>query len=50
MCGTLEYMSPELIQANGYGKDVDWWAVGILIYEMLYGFTPFDSNRLDKIK
>ena len=44
-CGTPEYFAPELIRPGGYGKDVDWWAIGILIFEMLYGKTPFCSSR-----
>ena len=39
--GTHEYLAPELISGNGHGSDVDWWAFGVLIYELLYGRTPF---------
>ena len=41
VCGTPEYFAPELMSDQGYSRDVDWWAVGILIYEMLCGNTPF---------
>ncbi|KAK1439711.1 hypothetical protein QVD17_05531 [Tagetes erecta] len=39
--GTHEYLAPELITGNGHGNGVDWWAFGVLIYELLYGTTPF---------
>ncbi|XP_071696518.1 serine/threonine-protein kinase WAG1-like [Rutidosis leptorrhynchoides] len=39
--GTHEYLAPELINGNGHGNGVDWWAFGVLIYELLYGSTPF---------
>ncbi|KYQ88168.1 putative protein serine/threonine kinase [Tieghemostelium lacteum] len=45
MCGTLEYTSPEMIQGKNYGKAVDWWAIGILMYDMLIGKPPFESKN-----
>lgn len=41
MCGTSEYMAPEIILGGGHGKGVDWWAFGILCYEMLVGQPPW---------
>lgn len=45
LCGTPEYLAPELVIGKGHNKGVDYWALGILIYEMLVGYSPF-SDRL----
>ena len=45
-CGTAEYLAPEVILRQGYGFKVDWWALGILLYEILFNGTPFyDENQ-----
>lgn len=45
--GTEEYLAPEVIQGNGHDAMVDWWSFGILLYELLYGTTPFRGSRRD---
>jgi serine/threonine protein kinase len=44
ICGTPEYIAPEILLNQGHSKPVDWWTLGILIYEMLAGFPPFQDE------
>ena len=44
LCGTPEYLAPEVLLNKGHGKPVDWWTLGILLYEMLAGYPPFQDD------
>ena len=46
-CGTYEYLSPEMINRTGHCHHVDLWACGILLFELLVGFTPFSASCVD---
>uniref|UniRef100_A0A7M4FIV2 non-specific serine/threonine protein kinase n=1 Tax=Crocodylus porosus TaxID=8502 RepID=A0A7M4FIV2_CROPO len=49
VCGTPEYIAPEVILMQGYGKPVDWWAMGIILYEFLVGCVPFFGDTPEEL-
>ncbi len=49
LCGTPQYLSPEILKNKGYDKTIDWWALGCIIYEMLTGVLPFHIPKGNKI-
>lgn len=49
LCGTYEYMAPEMIQKQAYDEKIDIWALGILLFEMIEGNAPFAGNTPEEV-
>lgn len=45
LCGSPEYLAPEMLRCTGHGRGVDAWALGVLIYELLCGYPPFTAEE-----
>lgn len=48
-CGTPDYIAPEILEEKDYGSSVDWWALGVLMYEMMAGQPPFEADNEDEL-
>ena len=47
--GTAYYVAPEVLNKKGYGKEIDWWSLGIIFYEMIFGYAPFCSKHTNEV-
>jgi len=47
--GTVYYVAPEVIKKEGYGQEVDWWSLGVILFEMLAGYAPFCSKQTNEV-
>ena len=45
-CGTPDYIAPEILSGKRYGASVDWWSLGVLLFEMLTGQSPFHGEGI----
>jgi serine/threonine protein kinase len=49
ICGSLAYLAPEMLERKGHGKSVDWYLLGVLLYEMLVGKIPYYSTNKEML-
>ena len=48
-CGSVAYLAPEMLKRSGHGKSVDWYLLGVLLYEMLVGMPPYFNRDRDQL-
>lgn len=48
-CGSIAYLAPEVLKRTGHGKSIDWYLLGLLIYEMIVGIPPYYSNNKEQL-
>jgi len=48
-CGSIKYLAPEMVRKTGHGKSLDWYLLGVLLYEMLIGVTPYYSENKEML-
>lgn len=48
-CGSIAYLAPEMIEKKGHGKSIDWYLLGVLLYEMLVGIPPFYDDSKEQL-
>ena len=48
-CGSYAYLAPEMLKREGHGKSVDWYLLGVFLYEMLFGIPPYYDQDRDKL-
>ena len=47
--GTAYYVAPEVLLKKGYGKEIDWWSLGVILFEMIAGYAPFCSKKTNDV-
>ena len=48
-CGSIAYLAPEMLKRSGHGKSVDWYLLGVLLYEMLVGYSPYYNQNKEQL-